>query len=305
MKTKLVTSLILLSSFIDAQTWSGSGSNTGDAYRFGRVGIGLSSPTTLLDVNGGWSHFVYNTQNLPPSDPFGGLSIGWNRIGASNAEVNFYNVYDNAPTSFLFSQKTGAGSVKDLVRFKSNGNVGVGIDPSTILHVFKSGGDAAIRIQNEYNINGYQNRAYDLITSAGQLATSGHFAIVDVNNNAQRFGIDGTTGMVYIGARIGFGNTHNNAIFTANGKAVFKEVIVTSNWADYVFDSGYELEPLENVSSFIRENHHLKGFKSAAEYEEEGLSVGDILKLQQEKIEELTLYMIDLKKQLDELRGTK
>jgi hypothetical protein len=78
------------------------------------VGIGITTPTQMLDVVGGFTHMTYNVQTLPASDAGGGLTVGWNK-SSGNAEVNFYNVYNNANTSYLFSQKTGAATSKDLL----------------------------------------------------------------------------------------------------------------------------------------------------------------------------------------------
>ena len=52
-----------------------------------------------------------------------------------------------------------------------------------------------------------------------------------------------------------------------------------------------------------KKNNHLKGFKGAQYYEKNGVSVSEVLLLQQEKIEELTLYLIELKKEIDLLKN--
>ena len=72
---------------------------------------------------------------------------------------------------------------------------------------------------------------------------------------------------------------------------------------DYVFKKGYNLLPLEEVESFIKINNHLKGFEKAEYYNDNGIELGEIVRLQQEKIEELTLYMIQLKKEIEKLKN--
>jgi hypothetical protein len=104
--------------------------STSSAERFritaaGNVGIGTPTPAYKLDLLGGYFHTTYNTQSHPASSIYGGLAIGWNRH-AGNAEVNFYNVYDNAGISYQFSQKTGASTAADLLTILGNGNVGIG-----------------------------------------------------------------------------------------------------------------------------------------------------------------------------------
>lgn len=71
---------------------------------------------------------------------------------------------------------------------------------------------------------------------------------------------------------------------------------------DYVFKKNYKLTPLEEVEKYINENNHLKGFENAQYYETNGLQLGEVVRLQQEKIEELTLYLIELKKEIENLK---
>jgi hypothetical protein len=93
----------------------------------GNVGLGTTSPQYLLDTGAasGFVHFTNNTQSYPASSGAGGLAIGWN-YSSGNAEVNFYNVYNNATTAYQFSQKTGATTSSNLMTIMGNGNVGIG-----------------------------------------------------------------------------------------------------------------------------------------------------------------------------------
>ncbi len=81
-----------------------------------------------------------------------------------------------------------------------------------------------------------------------------------------------------------------------------EEVRVRTSWADYVFDKHYELKPLEEVESYIARNGHLPNVPSATKVESEGLNIGDIIRIQQEKIEELTLYIIEQNKVMSRYR---
>ncbi len=76
----------------------------------------------------------------------------------------------------------------------------------------------------------------------------------------------------------------------------------TADWADYVFAPDYKLRPLGEVASFIEENGHLPGVPSAEQVVSEGLDLAKMDALLLEKIEEMTLYMIELKKENEELR---
>jgi hypothetical protein len=97
---------------------------------------------------------------------------------------------------------------------------------------------------------------------------------------------------------VGIGTTNPTELLSVNGNVRARKVIVTPNgWADYVFDSSYRLRPLSEVENFIRNNNHLPDMPAATEVEEKGLNLGEIVKQQQVKIEELTLYLIELKKE--------
>ena len=73
-------------------------------------------------------------------------------------------------------------------------------------------------------------------------------------------------------------------------------------WCDYVFDEDYKLLPLLDVKNFIIDNQRLPGFKSESEIVSTEINVEEIKVLQQEKIEELYLYLIDLNNRVNNLK---
>ncbi len=76
-----------------------------------------------------------------------------------------------------------------------------------------------------------------------------------------------------------------------------------TDWADYVFEPTYSLMPLSEVEKFVKENKHLPNVPSADEMVEKGVEVGKTSKMFMEKIEELTLYMIEMKKEIEALKA--
>ncbi|WP_407428007.1 hypothetical protein [Arcticibacter sp.] len=88
---------------------------------------------------------------------------------------------------------------------------------------------------------------------------------------------------------------------SVNGSVRAKEVRVETNWADYVFDENYNLRSLKEVATYIKENNHLPDVPSAKDVEENGIKVGETNALLLRKIEELTLYLIEKDKQIDDL----
>jgi hypothetical protein len=80
-----------------------------------------------------------------------------------------------------------------------------------------------------------------------------------------------------------------------------KALITPTNWADFVFKKSYSLPTLESVEQFISDNGHLPGIPSEQEVKENGVSLNDMQVKLLQKVEELTLYVIELKKQNERL----
>ncbi|MGB0523417.1 MAG: hypothetical protein ACPGJS_10685 [Flammeovirgaceae bacterium] len=99
--------------------------------------------------------------------------------------------------------------------------------------------------------------------------------------------------------------THNMYLLKAKFHSVATtDVIVRpdGNFPDYVFDKNYKLMPLEEVESYIKKHHHLPNVISAKEAEEKGVSVAKMQEALLEKVEEMTLYLIQMKKENELLK---
>ncbi len=89
-----------------------------------------------------------------------------------------------------------------------------------------------------------------------------------------------------------------NGGLNVNGELTAKKVTVTlDGFPDHVFEKDYQLKSLEELEQYINENKHLPGVPSEKEVEKKGLSLGDMQATLLEKIEELTLYLFELKKE--------
>jgi len=76
-------------------------------------------------------------------------------------------------------------------------------------------------------------------------------------------------------------------------------------WPDYVFSKNYKLMPLQELEQFVNKNQHLPNVPSATSVAENGVELGEMNATLLKKVEELTLYIIDLQKQIDELKNSK
>lgn len=104
--------------------------------------------------------------------------------------------------------------------------------------------------------------------------------------------------------KVGVGTIDPQNLFEVKGIMRAQELIIeTENWPDYVFDQQYELMPLRDLEKYIDENNHLPSIACAADMESNGVQVGDTQKKMMEKIEELTLYIIALNKEIEALKS--
>ncbi len=91
---------------------------------------------------------------------------------------------------------------------------------------------------------------------------------------------------------------------TGAGVAWMQEIRVrVAPFPDYVFQPDYKLMDLYSLEQYIQTHHRLPGMPSAKEVEAESANLGELVRLQQEKIEELTLHLIALQKSVDDLRN--
>ena len=72
----------------------------------------------------------------------------------------------------------------------------------------------------------------------------------------------------------------------------------SNSWADYVFDETYKLKPIAEVEAYIHQNKHLPDVPSTADVMRGGLDLGDGQRILLQKVEELTLYIIQQEKRI-------
>ncbi|KAA2243387.1 hypothetical protein F0L74_12865 [Chitinophaga agrisoli] len=99
---------------------------------------------------------------------------------------------------------------------------------------------------------------------------------------------------------VGIGTANPQAKLAVNGDIFSTKVKVTqTGWSDFVFENNYTPMPLAEVEQFVKQNKHLPDIPSAKEVLENGLDLGEINKKLLQKVEELTLYIIQLQKNSD------
>lgn len=149
---------------------------------------------------------------------------------------------------------------------------------------------------------------YECIQSANVAGATVNISLFNYTSKALTFGGNGLTNVLFSNSGpVGIGTTAAipaGVKLAVNGKINCKEIEVTlSGWSDFVFDSQYKLRSLYEVENFIAKNNHLPDVPSESDVIANGLNLGDMNAILLQKVEELTLYMIDLKKENDLLKN--
>ncbi len=163
-----------------------------------------------------------------------------------------------------------------------------------------SGGTTYINAGTNVTVSGSGTSGSSFVINASTGTSLWNTSGVGSNNI-----VNANTGAVIIGTGItsaptGYKLYVSDGILAEKVKVALKN---STNWADYVFAPGYKLRSLSEVEVFIKTNGHLPGVPSAENLVQEGgIDVNEMFVKQMEKIEELTLYMIELKKELELLK---
>lgn len=103
---------------------------------------------------------------------------------------------------------------------------------------------------------------------------------------------------------LGIGTTNLGTYRLAvDGSIRSKEIVVETGWSDFVFEPDYPLRPLAEVSAFIAAHGHLPDVPGAAEVAANGVPVGEMTSTLLRKVEELTLYLLALDREVQDLRA--
>jgi len=177
------------------------------------------------------------------------------------------------------------------VTVKPNGQVGIGVDnPSLRLEV---NGAIAAWSNDRTRRFGIEHDG----TSAKLSSTNTADNISFVTGGTTRLHIKGTNGYVGIGTFSPGYKLDVSGDIRATGSIYYS----AGQLPDYVFESGYPLMTIDEVEAYIRKNGHLPGVVSAGEAATRSLNIAEMNNMLLQKIEELTLYIIELKRETREL----
>ena len=132
--------------------------------------------------------------------------------------------------------------------------------------------------------------------SAGPLTVNNVFTVRNYNTSLLTIAANGNVGIGTV--------TPGPYKLAVEGTIGARKVKVTqaTPWADFVFEEDYQLPSLSEVSSYIRRHKHLPGIPTAAEVEKDGVDLGEMNSKLLQKVEELTLYLIQMKEENEAMK---
>ncbi|MDD4991607.1 MAG: hypothetical protein PHR83_05165 [Paludibacter sp.] len=271
------------------------------------VGIGTTTPVSKLEVaspSGGILSISTNKMNgttaspLRPAIDFLGYANGNKaRISATEATSNTYS----SILSMFVNDGTNATSLVERMTILPNGYVGIGTTtPRSKLdigvpHAYNQ--NEVIRIGSHSDANTYWGLGLNYrLDNAGN--PSGYLVGYEGSTSFDALSIN------LYSRRVGIGTSNPDELLTVNGTIHAKEVKVdlTGSLADYVFSPSYKLMPLNQVEQYVKTNSHLPEIPSASEVKEKGMNMGDMQNKLLQKVEELTLYVIEQQKEINQLK---
>ncbi len=164
-------------------------------------------------------------------------------------------------------ESTGEGSVIDMFDASNNRRIRLNTDVGILSSAYL----------NMYGIDGTNTAVF-----GHSLFFGGEFRLKDILGNDK----------IVLLATVGSGDFN----MSVDGKVITEEVRVmdSNDWPDFVFDADYPLIAIEEFAQSIKTNGHMPGVPSAEEIANNGIDLGQMHKIQMEKIEELSLYIIEL-----------
>jgi hypothetical protein len=274
----------------------------------GNVGIGVTNPDFKLQVSG---FTEIADQNVHDPTKYGVLQLtrpanqGDDKfhlsfIRAGNSVSGFGYIPNT--NSFALWACTNANTSTPTMAFPPDGNVGIGTaTPVDKLHVM---GNLRLSAGSEFffadngQIRSLDNNHRILFRRSENKMELREFGNIIFSAGATASAETGT--MVVNGdGNVGIGTLNPDNKLQVIGTVKATGFISTSqSYADYVFDSTYQLPSLQEVKAYIKQNHHLPDVPSEEEVKKDGINLVEHQVILLKKVEELTLYAIDQNEKL-------
>src|SRR5882724_9059776 len=256
----------------------------------GNVGIGTTNPGYKLTVDSGSSSYAFRAHSAGDfvfalaGDGIAGNNLDLFSVRNANSGIVYVNTANNARLALGVSTGTTAGSIVENMTIVSSGNVGIGTSSPS----------------RKLDVNGDANISTNLVVQSG--IYSGHFYSLGSGIGLLN-SIGGTLMSLNETGNVGIGTTSPGYKLTVSGDVRGTRFIADVNtYSDFVFKPGYRLASLAEVETAIKKDRHLPGIPSEANAKAKGIDLAEMQAKLLQKVEELTLHMIEMKKDNDNLR---
>lgn len=221
-------------------------------------------------------------------------------VFAQFSKVGATALTDNGVWDWTFNSATGSGFRAIRGRSNTTGTQNTGLE----IYSSYNGDDGASLFM--FSNAAATNKGATEIWSSNTTTTGHAFAVVHHPNASTWTGLF----TVHNDGKVSIGNVNKNTsspykLYVETGILTekLKVAIATStDWSDFVFANDYNLKPLSEVESFINKNKHLPDVPSASDMVTNGLDVAKMDAKLLQKIEELTLYVIEQQKEINTLK---
>jgi len=253
----------------------------------GNVGIGTTQPEVPLTIRGTGN----NNEVISFND------------GASDQTKWHINLAVGTNKGLNIAQNVNGGDARLFIA--DGGNVGIGTsNPQAELHIKGNAGIINLEGTNHIFMQFYKygfGNGNETRSGWVGYGSSGDdwFTVYNKIGGIRIMSKD----YIYMDGNVGIGIANPSEKLMVNGKIFAQEIEVIDNVVpDYVFEPEYKLMNLTDLETFINKNKHLPEIPSAENVKENHLNLGKMNNLLLKKVEELTLYIIELQKQVNELK---
>ena len=297
----------------------GSSSTSGNSIINGKLGIGTTNPTSKLHISNttslsevGASIDVKKTQARTTDLSDTGLSVSYILDASSGTDELVFkganirtdnNLRGGGVVQYQrvlnLGSGSGTGSITtnlEIIRIETGTSTGTTTNAYG-LHIVALPGINKWGIYDQSGSNWYASGKVGIgdVAPGAKLSVVGNAAIGYAGGQ-----VAPENGMIVSG-NVGIGTTSPQYLLDVKGTIHAKEIKVDLNGADYVFEKEYNLMPLPDLEKFIKEKKHLPEINPASHMQENGANLGDLNVKLLQKIEELTLYVIDQQKKIEQL----
>ena len=202
----------------------------------------------------------------------------------------------------VLGQWTESGGAVYLTNLSNKVGIGTA-SPSSLLELQETNGTSVVLKLTEQGADTWVVQNSKANSFAISLEGSGGAELSILNTGEVRMGAGANVFFLLdASGNVGIGTANPQSKLAVDGTVSTKEVVVTDvGWSDFVFEDDYALMPLEEVERYIDEHGHLPEIPTAAEIQANGAKLGEMQAKLLQKIEELTLYLIEQQQQIAEL----